>query len=106
MAKITAPALSLDELKANLQTLKTRADGLIAKKDQLVREATIQEQNRDRALQELTDLGYPQAKDLDIQGLANLGSDLLTQLNDALTGLGVAVEAAETAITSGAAPEV
>ena len=98
MAKLPVPTQSLEELKIMLQGLKTRADALNLKRDALVREATIQEQNQDRALKELADLGYPEAAKMDLTALATLGSDLLTQLNGAIGDLTKAVDTAEQTI--------
>lgn len=95
MAKTTLPEINLDELKSRLQGLKTRADGLTAKKEGLIREAATQEQKQQQALKELEELGYPEAKGLDIQGLAELAGGLTTDLTAALGELEKAVTETE-----------
>ena len=89
------PTLNLDEAKNRLQGLKARADKLLAKKEGLQRNLTIQEQNQARALQELADLGYPQVKDLDPQQLQAFNAQLGNDLSKGLDELETAVAATE-----------
>lgn len=79
-----ATPLNIDEAKTRLQGLKSRADNLTTKKEGLQKELTIQEQNRDRALQELADLGYPEVKGMDEAGLAAFGEKLGEELSSAM----------------------
>lgn len=93
--KTPAPEINLEDLKARLAGLKTRADALGQKKEALLREATIQEQNQERALQELADLGHPEAKGMNLTELAKLGADLGSKLTEALGSLETAVTETE-----------
>lgn len=93
MAK--TPEINLDALKQQLAGLKTRADGLTVKKEGLIREAATQEQRQEQALKELAELGYPDAKGLDLTGLAAMAANLTTELTTALTELDAAVSSTE-----------
>ena len=97
MAKtVSAPNIDLEGLKTQLQGLKTRAEALTTKKEGLMREATIQEQNQQRATQELKDLGFPDAEILDLEGLTKLAGNLTVDLTAALGELEQAVASTET----------
>lgn len=98
MATENPTPVTIEQAKAALTSLKSRADALMARREPLLRDATIQEQNQERALQELKELGYPQAEGMDLKGLADLGNELLTQLEAGLATLTTAVEAAEAAL--------
>lgn len=91
MAKTPAPEINLDELKTRLSGLKTRADAMAQKKEAILKEATIQEQNQERALQELAELGFSEAKGMNLTELANLGAELGSKLTLALGSLETAV---------------
>lgn len=90
-AKPTAPDINLEDLKARLAGLKTRADAMALRKEAILKEATIQEQNQERALAELADLGFPEAKGMNLTELAQLGADLGSKLTLALGSLETAV---------------
>lgn len=89
------PTLNIDEAKTRLQGLKGRVDNLTTKKEGLQRELTIQEQNRERALQELTDLGYPQVKDMDATALQAFSDKLGEELTGAMGELETVVASTE-----------
>lgn len=87
--------LNIDEAKTRLQGLKSRADSLTTRKEGLQKELTIQEQNRDRALQELVDLGYPEVKTMDAAGLQAFSDKLGGELTDAMGELETVVASTE-----------
>lgn len=87
--------LNLDEAKTKLQGLKSRADVLTGKKEGLQKELTIQEQNHSRAIQELTDLGYPQVKDMSPEELAAFSDKLGEEMQEALGELETVVTSTE-----------
>ena len=89
---------SLESLKAELQDRKLRVEALNRQREALLKEATIQEQNGERALKELAELGYPQAAGLDRSALAALTTQLLTECDASLTILTRDVEAGEAAM--------
>lgn len=67
------------------------------KLENLVREATIQEGNRDRAINELEELGY-KVTNLDEKGLAALEAKISEDLTEAVSKLEKALEQAESAV--------
>ena len=89
------PEVNIEALKGQLQGLKTRADSLITKKDALIREGATQDQRRQQAEKELSELGYPQAEGMDLQALAELAGTLTTDLQGALASLETAVSETE-----------
>ncbi len=89
-----SPEISLDEYKAKLQTLKTRAEALDTQTASLTREATIQEQKRETAVQALAELGY-KVEGLNSDALDELAETLRAELKDAVKELDESVTEAE-----------
>jgi hypothetical protein len=74
------------DFNQKLAELNKRAIALGKTRDAKLREAAQQEQRRDQALDELEQLGYPQARDMKTKDLAALRdqieSELVTELDE------------------------
>ena len=88
-------AINIDDYKAKLQGLKTRADALTAKKASLEKEVTVQEEAQKRAIQELVDLGFPEVKDMSPDELQAFGEKLTGELATAMGELETQVVSTE-----------
>lgn len=87
--------LSIDEIKSRLQDVKNRADALIRKKDDLIRQSAQNEEQRQQAIRELGELGHPEAADLDLPGLQELAKTLTERLTQGVQALEEATTEAE-----------
>lgn len=86
---------SIEDLKSRLQAVKGRADALIRKKDDLIRQSAQNDEQRQQALRELADLGHPEAADLDLEGLQALTQKLTDRLVEGVAALETATAEAE-----------
>ena len=87
--------LSIDEIKSRLQDVKNRADALIRKKDDLIRQSAQNEEQRQQAIRELGELGHPEAAQLDLEGLQELAQGLTAQLVEGVSALEAATAETE-----------
>ena len=86
---------TIDEIKTRLQDVKSRADALIRKKDDLIRQSAQNEEQRQQAIRELGELGYPEAAQLDLEGLQELAQGLTSQLVEGVAALEAATAETE-----------
>lgn len=88
-------ATTIEDLKTQLVTLKTRSEALVAKKDGLIRQVAQADEQEQVALRELAELGYPQVGEMTPEALVELQNSVMEELVAGMAVLSETVVAAE-----------